>query len=405
MKKEKRAALSGERDFQKRICKEMFYRFFCRVPTLLLWGILWFHTYSLCQYGRVKKNVPILLACLAVYLFIFVRFLFACGRYCRNSLPFVYRQFSVEDGGLEVWLNDYRREIPFQNLVYYRWDKGKCFLGDREGHFFILSCENGDEEFLKLRLSAVRLRKRCLFGTPVLVGGILLGLLGGALVIRSAIPYNGKLAWAIQEMKNTKKTELVHDNLYEDKLSGILEDIEKKVELPEKLCLATSFSLHFSPDGTIRQFDTMLKGFDENGKYVDSYLISYDRNKSDQIRIDLHGITNGGYEEEKDFNMLVDGMEVIPVKQTVGRWQEEEYGILYYGWRVFDSYDENVIYFSEDREILDTADAFLTGIGFGGYSISVYCPGNEEVTPYRYLFLPREEFEEVKRSMVFTGRY
>ena len=70
----------------------------------------------------------------------------------------------------------------------------------------------------------------------------------------------------------------------------------------------------------------MIKGFDKEGNYVDSYLISYDADKSDKIRIDIHGITDGIYEEEKDFIMLIEGMEAVPIRQTVGRWQEEEYG-------------------------------------------------------------------------------
>ncbi|NBJ92919.1 hypothetical protein [Parablautia muri] len=406
--------LNTEKAFKRRIRKEMFYRFFCRIPVLLLGGITWFHLYSLCQYGRIKKNVPVLLVCTVVFFILFLRFLFSCSKYQKNSLPFTYQRFFVKDGELTVQINDYCKEIPFSDLVYYRWNKKGCCLADKEGHFFNIELDHeakdlqgeslqGDEgrEFLKLKLSAVGIRKKCLLKTPILLGWICISFIGMALVVRSAVPYNGKLSWFLQEMKNTKRTELVHDNLYEDKLSGILEDIEKKVALPEKLCIATSFSLHFSSDGTIISFDTMLKGFDENDNYVDSYLISYDRKKSSEIRIDLHGITNGVYEEEKDFTMLVEGMEAVPVKETAGRWREEEYGILYYGWREFSAYEENVIYLSEEKEILEPSDMLWGGTKLSGYSISVYCPGKEEITPYRYLFLPQEEFDRVKNFTDF----
>ena len=144
------------------------------------------------------------------------------------------------------------------------------------------------------------------------------------------------------------------------------------------------------------RFDVMLKGFDAEGNYVDSYLISYDRNKSEKIRVDLHGITDGVYEEEKDFSMLVLGLESAPVEQTVSHFEEREYGILYYGWREFGSYEENIIYLSNQKEIVDAQDT-IDGYGvFGGYSISVYCPDNEEMMPYRYLYLPDEQFHAVK---------
>ena len=252
---------------------------------------------------------------------------------------------------------------------------------------------------MKLKLSTVKLYRRCLLRLPVITGWMVVSLIGAGLIVRSAVPYNGKLSWYLWQLKNTRNVVLVHDNIYEDKLTGILEDVEQKVKLPEKLCLATSFSLYFRPDGTIISFDTMIKGFDEDGNYVDSYLISYDENKSDKIRIDLHGATDGIYEEEKDFTMLVEGMEALPVKQTVSRWQEEEYGILYYGWREFDSFAENIIYLSIGKEIIDAYDTILGYPGdwkYSGYSISIYCPNDENVTPYRYLYLPDEMFEELK---------
>ncbi len=406
--------LRTEKIFRKRIRKEMFYRFFCRGPVLLLGGITWFHIFSLCRYGRIKKNVPVLFVCFAVFLLLLLRFLLACRKYQKNSLPFTYKEFSIENEKLTVQINDYQREIPFSGLVYYRWNRERCFIADRSGGFFIIELEdtakdsspgfmNGGEgrEFLKLKLSAAGAGKNCFLKTPILSGWIAISLLGTTLVIRSAVPYNGKLSWFLQEIKNTKRTELVHDNLFEDKLSGVLEDIEKKIEMPERLCLATGFSLHFRQDGTILSFDTMLKGFDEDGNYVGSYLISYNRNKSDDIRIDLHGITDGIYEEEKDFTMLVAGMEVAPVKETVGKWREEEYGILYYGWREFSSYEKNVVYLSEKREILEPADILWGKRSLSGYSISVYCPGKEDITPYRYLFLPKEDFDRMKNFTDF----
>lgn len=388
-----------EKQWKRIICREMLCRFFARPLSLLLGGVFWFHLYSLCQFGRIRKNIPILFVCGVTFLILFVRWMAVCWRLKRNSLPFTYQEIVIDNELVTLKINDYSTAFSLKDIVYYRMDKKYCYLVVEKGKFFLLSCQGKNREFVKLKLSTVKLYRRCLLRLPVITGWMVVSLIGAGLIVRSAVPYNGKLSWYLWQLKNTRNVVLVHDNIYEDKLTGILEDVEQKVKLPEKLCLATSFSLHFRPDGTIISFDTMIKGFDEDGNYVDSYLISYDENKSDKIRIDLHGVTDGIYEEEKDFTMLVEGMEAVPVKQTVSRWQEKEYGILYYGWREFDSFAENIIYLSGGKEIIDAYDTILGYPGdwkYSGYSISVYCPNDENVTPYRYLYLPDEMFEELK---------
>lgn len=390
---------SAEKVWRKILRREMGYRFFARPFSLLFGGIIWFHLYSLCQFGRVRKNIPVLFVCGVIFLILCIRWMAVCLRLKRNSLPFIYQEIVISDEKVTLKLNDYSVDFSFKDVVYYRMDKKYCYIAVKQGKFYLFSCQEENREFVKLKLSIIRLQRRCLFRVPVLCGWLVISLLGTGLIVRSAIPYNGKLSWYLQEIKNTRNVVFVHNNIYEDRLSGILEDVEQKVKLPETLCLATSFSLHFRTDGTITSFDTMLKGFDAEGNYVDSYLISYDANKSDKIRIDLHGAADGIYEEEKDFMMLVEGMEAAPVKQTVSRWQEKEYGILYYGWREFASSEENIIYLGSGRRIIDAEDTILgypPDWKFGGYSISVYCPGNREITPYRYLYLPKEMFQEVK---------
>ena len=349
----------------------MLCRFFARPLSLFLGGVFWFHLYSLCQFGRIRKNIPILFVCGVTFLILFVRWMAVCWRLKRNSLPFTYQEIVIDNELVTLKINDYSTAFSLKDIVYYRMDKKYCYLVVKKGKFFLLSCQGKNREFVKLKLSTVKLYRRCLLRLPVITGWMVVSLIGAGLIVRSAVPYNGKLSWYLWQLKNTRNVVLVHDNIYEDKLTGILEDVEQKVKLPEKLCLATSFSLYFRPDGTIISFDTMIKGFDEDGNYVDSYLISYDENKSDKIRIDLHGATDGIYEEEKDFTMLVEGMEALPVKQTVSRWQEEEYGILYYGWREFDSFAENIIYLSIGKEIIDAYDTILGYPGdwkYSGYS-------------------------------------
>lgn len=396
MKEKRNTRLEGEKAWRRKLRREMFYRYFCRIYVLILGGTAWFYLYKLCRFGGIRKNIPPLASCGVGFLMLLLWFWLACRKLRKRSLPFTYQEVFIENDSLRLQVNDTSAGFSIEDIAYYRFDKKYCYIAVKQGLFFLLSCQGEKREFLRLKLSSVALRRRCLLRIPIMVIGIIICLIGAGSVARSAMPYQGELSWYLREMRYTRRMELLHDNLYEDKLQGIMEDVEQKIELPEKLCLATGFSLHFKPDGTIVRFDMMLKGFDAEGNYIDSYLISYDRNKSEKIRVDLHGMTDGVYEEDKDFSMLVLGMESAPVEQTVSHFEEREYGILYYGWREFGSYEENIIYLSSQKEIVDAQDT-IDGYGvFGGYSISVYCPDNEEMMPYRYLYLPDEQFHAMK---------
>ena len=86
------------------------------------------------------------------------------------------------------------------------------------------------------------------------------------------------------------------------------------MKLPEPVCLATSFNLHFAPDGTIQTLDTMLYGFDENGDFTDSYLITYNAARSKEIDIYLRGAGGAVFDIDKDFRPLVEAVSVIPLR-------------------------------------------------------------------------------------------
>ena len=69
---------------------------------------------------------------------------------------------------------------------------------------------------------------------------------------------------------NYAKTDKIEDADAVLVRSAVMHDMD----LPEKLCLVNSFNLHFRADGTVETLYTFVKGFDENGNFVDSYLIS-----------------------------------------------------------------------------------------------------------------------------------
>ena len=76
----------------------------------------------------------------------------------------------------------------------------------------------------------------------------------------------------------------------------------------------------------------------------------------------------------------------MPLRETVEEWEgEQSFGILYYGVR--DWYSPEGI-----RLLSGDGDWQLPRYGeysFSGYSISVFCPENDDLTPVRYIWTER----------------
>lgn len=318
-------------------------------PTCVLFmGISWYHLYSLCRFGRLHKNVPILFVCLLWWITAVVYGLRLWRSYKRNRQEILFKELekcSVQDRDVKWFI---RKKNTFHLFL-----KGKRVLTLNLGQ-----TDDAAKDFFLLKLSAVSFwGKKWWRGIAyVLIAAMTVS--GARAVIRSAMPFQGKLGDYLARWKNEETVKLVHDNIYEYGIQGMLEDIRAKVQLPDTLCLATSFNLHFAPDGKILTIDTMICGFDAEGHFVDSYLISYNARQSSKITIHLHGAANVLYRKEKDLTPLIETVSLIPLEQTVQQWDGEDcYGILYYGMR--------------------------EGIG---YTISLFCPENEQLTPIRYLY-------------------
>ncbi|MDF2505847.1 MAG: hypothetical protein K0R06_3342, partial [Clostridium sp.] len=203
----------------------------------------------------------------------------------------------------------------------------------------------------------------------------------GVKIYHNTINYNGKLSWFLRDLKNKKTVKLKDDNVYISGIEGIFTDINKKVDMPEKLYVASSFSLKFDSYGKITSFDTYLYGKNTKGK-LESYLITYDRNKSENITIYLNGYVKADYSDDKLLEPLIKTMKVIPLKKTVGSWSENQFGILYYGKRSFGYNTNGVVYIDSKGNINSAVNAYSEVVG---YTVSVYVPGKEnKYTPVRY---------------------
>ena len=365
-------------------------RLFCPL-FLVVYVTAWGAFVRLCLYGGVRRNLPLLALCMtffAVYLIVYFAELCMYGK---RSLKRIFSQFEIEENRIAAeWEEDDRKQqavFELRDVRWYRKKKGQIFLFLKGHRFVWLDTEQISEqkrEFLEMKLTQRGILATHFWRIPIAL--ILAGVtfLGAAGTAWSAVPFNGKLSWVINELQSSRRVRLVHNNIYEDGLDGLLEDIRGKVDLPEKLCLVNSFNLHFRADGTVETLYTFVKGFDENGNFVDSYLISYDAADSDKITIWLGGAADMEFDREKDLEPLLEAMRVLPLKETVENWKEDIYGILYYGERSWGYSTEGIRYLEPDGSV--SYPGTYASAEIKGFSVSVFCPENEAVTPVRYLY-------------------
>lgn len=390
---------------------------------LAVYGITWFHLYSLCQFGRLSRNIPVLSGCLLWWLGAIGYGVRLWSAYDRHKIPAVFRQLRADGNRLMVTTAarsamaeptaaksamaestvvesagaEERSEEVFagEDVKWYIMRKNYCQMFLRDKTVLVLALQGiGQEEkaFLELKLSTAHIWHKRGFKAAAGLFLAAVTLYGGFLVVKSAIPYQGELSWYLKDLRDKRSVVLRHDNVYETGIEGILEDIRKEVDLPEKLCVTTSFNLHFAPDGKVLSLDTMLCGFDEKGDFVDSFLISYSLARSRKVSIWLHGaVTVETYDVNKDLQPLIEAVSAMPLEETVAEWSGEScYGILYYGIREWNS-PEGIRYLNRMGEYR------LPAVGeysFSGYSISVFCPDNRAVTPVRYLYMGYQLFSE-----------
>lgn len=393
-----RKEIPSEQKWKRACAADCFWWMICNPFCILMYLLSWKHLYSLCMYGSVRRNLLILALCLTFWLGFLISLHIQVRQSFRNGTPLNYEVAAAQEEELVFKKLDYETGIGLNEVRHYRLTKKRLDVMAAGGRFFtcLIPKERKAADYLKLKLSSCGLRRRFFWKIPAAVCLIAITLVGAAGVIRAGTPYNGRLSWYLDELKNTRWVTLEHDNVIKDGMDGVLEDIRQKVRLPDKICLVNSFNLHFAPDGTIRTLYAFINGYDEEGHFVDSCLISYDAGQSAKVRIDLHGSAGGKYEEEMDFMRLVEALRVIPLETVTAGWNQEEYGILYYGERTWSALDDNVIYINSAKEILEAAKAYRAGQEHTGYSVSVFCPEDEDIAPYRYLYVTQDEWEALE---------
>lgn len=239
---------------------------------------------------------------------------------------------------------------------------------------------------------------RMAYGIIALILIISLPIFYGEKIYKTSINFNGKLSWVLKELKDKKTVELEHDNIYEDGVEGIFSDINEKIPMAEKLYMSNNFELRFDKEGTITSFDTFLYGKNDKGE-LETYLISYNKAKSSKIMIYLHGNANGDFNEDKLLEPLLNTMKVIPLKESLSKLNESNYGILYYGKRSFGYNSEGIVYINPEGK---TTTVRKDNSEIVGYAVSVFVPGKESrVTPYRYILV--EDLNNIKSETLTKG--
>ena len=67
----------------------------------------------------------------------------------------------------------------------------------------------------------------------------------------------------------------------------MLDDIDRKISLPDKLYVSEDFYISFKEDGSITNVEALIYGKDDKGQ-LKGYLISYDKNKESKINVWLN---------------------------------------------------------------------------------------------------------------------
>ena len=95
--------------------------------------------------------------------------------------------------------------------------------------------------------------------------------------------------------------------------------------MPEHLALNGVFNLHFLKDGTIVRFDMMLKGYDENYHFVDSWIVSYPSSLENKIRVQKdNAVSSSEYDEEKSIDALLAGGRLLDYPELIRECEAQE---------------------------------------------------------------------------------
>ena len=128
-------------------------------------------------------------------------------------------------------------------------------------------------------------------------------------------------------------------------------------------------------------------------------MITYDKdiNKANKMTIRLSSFVNADYNDDKLLDPLVETVKAININKLYLQNNESEYGLVYSGKRNWGYDTTGLINIYEDGSELKLEDIYNMYLEefngeITGYSVSMYVPNKEEITPFRYNLINDSEW-------------
>ena len=200
------------KEYKQIMKRQVFISMLSNPIFIAIYGIFFYELYTLCKYGRIRKNIIVLLGCMIFFLAYLVIFI----------IKIVKRNGTVSEQIVEE--NEFDESGTLKSGV-----KGNSIY-------------------------------KVIWHYIAIIIMIVITLFYGAKIYNSAINYNGKLSWFLNDLKNKKTISFENNNIYENGIEGIFTDINKKIQMPKELYVSDSVSLDFKSNGTITSFNAYLYG-------------------------------------------------------------------------------------------------------------------------------------------------
>lgn len=184
-------------------------------------------------------------------------------------------------------------------IIYFRKKKGKVGV-DKE----TARTKQGQKQF------AVYGKNHFVLSALLAAEGIVFVILTGFYgrqIYHSAQPYNGKLSWVLDDLRNIRKIDFEQRDFSRYGLDGIVTALEDGAGLEEgsELYTANTFSVTVSGDGTIERVGGYLYAFGtEEEDQEQSWLISYDASADEKMTVRLNGAVNTDYRKQEQLSPM-----------------------------------------------------------------------------------------------------
>lgn len=227
---------------------------------------------------------------------------------------------------------------------------------------------------------------------------IIVTLIFGGMIIHTAIPYNGKLSWKVDEILYHKRVRYVHSNIFNDGIEGLLEDLEKKFTLPDKLYVDNELLIRFDGNGEITKLEGMIYGKDEKGK-INSYLLSF---KNKKLEVWLNKDAGFELDENRALDPMIKLLKKSKYQKEIDTWKkiygDVDFGIIYYGWKEF-FYSDGIKVLGSKKENDDVVKTLDQGGEVKANALSIFIP-DKEVTPINFIIDPEIISSETRNSQL-----